>query len=318
MTDLSFDLDAILNRGKGRFKKSETLKQGTSHYRILPSIFPTTRQISRFWAVHWLLGPNGKKLQAQCTKYLEGVCPICNTHAETEEEIKRAKANGDDALLEKLKKAEEHFRPSRHVYYNALNSANEVVVLKLSSTVSKQLEVRLVEAARDKGFDAISLTSGVWFEFKKNGIGRDSVMVDYKRDPKTDLRDHTPIPDEIQATFEQKMCNIHNTQGLGIKTFGAKQLADYLRGTPLEMAGAEAGGSSYEESGEDDAPTPPPVAQAPTQTTAPAAAPAAAAAQTQAPTAPAAQTTAPATGGATMSPANKANLDRLNNLLKKR
>lgn len=251
--NLSFDLDAIVNRGKKNFKKSETLKQGVSVYRILPSAFSTTRQLSKFWAVHWLTGPNGKKMQVECTQYKEKFCPICNAHREVEEELKRAKANGNKDLVDKLSDTEQALRASRHVYYNALNAGNEIIILKLSSTVSKQLEEMFARSVREKGFDPISPTTGVWFEFVKSGIGRDSVRVDYKRDPKTDQRDHNQVADETMRSYlNGGATNIYTSEGLNIKQFSAAQLAGYLQGQPLELSSSSSGSSSSSEDGSEE------------------------------------------------------------------
>lgn len=236
LDNLSFDLEAIVNRGKSKnYAKSETIKPGVSSYRILPSNNTTTRQISKFWAVHWLLGLNGKKIQTECTQYKEKFCPICNAHKEVEEEQRRAKETGDKALQDRLKESEEALRPARHVYYNALNSSNELIILKLSSTVSKQLETLLQDSVTKKGFDPISPSTGVWFEFTKQGFGRDSVRVDYRRDPRTDQRDHATVADEIMNLYKASSTNIYTAEGLNIKQFTAKQLADYLRGIPLPV-----------------------------------------------------------------------------------
>jgi hypothetical protein len=273
--NLSFDLNAIVNRGnKKTYAKSETIKPGVSSYRILPSAVASTRQISKFWAVHWLLGPNGKKLQTECTQYKEKFCPVCNAHKEVEEEQKRAKETGDKALQDRLKESEEALRAARHVYYNALNASNEIVILKLSSTVSKQVETLLQDSVTKKGFDPISPTTGVWFEFTKQGFGRDSVRVDYRRDPKTDQRDHTPVADETMNLYKSSATNIYTAEGLNIKQFTAKQLSDYLRGIPLPMENAASSTTESSDDSDDtsEAPSTPQSVATATETQAPAAA----------------------------------------------
>jgi hypothetical protein len=244
LTELGFDLDDLTGEGKKRNRVNfAKIEQGASSFRILPSFNPANKKISHTWVTHWLTGPSGKKTQVQCTYYTEQYCPICERHKEIEEQIKRLGDSGDsDAdVLEELKESEEALRRSKNVYMNALNANNELVVLRISATVEKLLGVLFKDAVEKKKFDPTNPKTGTWIEFTRNGTGQAAVKVDYKKIIKVvdgeefEKRDHTPITDEQLDYLKTAATDIHSPEKVLVKTFSAKQLADFLRGIPLEQ-----------------------------------------------------------------------------------
>jgi hypothetical protein len=244
--ELGFDIEALLNKGKPRFEKRkyESLKQGTAFYHLLSSYNPANRSLDHKYHVHWLkyVNENGEtvNVKAQCVKYIEGFCPICDAHRKADDALKHAVANGiTGESLKRLQDAENALRASGTVYYNALNANNETVVLQLSSTVSKLLDKKIAEAYQDFGNDITSTNNGIWFQFKKDGIGRESVTVDFKRVRSsengkiTESIDQTPVAPELVEKLSGQVADIHNPDAVGIRLFTAKELANFLRGEAL-------------------------------------------------------------------------------------
>ena len=260
--ELGFDLEALINKGKRRPKvKYESLKEGTQGFRILPPFNPARRDLNYTYHVHWVQGASGL-IKVMCTYYTEKYCPLCEQHKSVTETLERLKKeNPKSEQISMLQEAEQKLRKSRTVYYNAVNSNQEVVVLQLSSTVSQLLDKKIIEAAQKKQFDATSLKAGVWFEFTKSGKGRDSVTVDFRRISKevngelVEVLDRTPIKVEVVENIETLVTEIHKPEALWIKTFTARQLADYLRGVLLEEAN---GNKANEADSSDEAPSAPP------------------------------------------------------------
>jgi hypothetical protein len=243
--ELGFDLEALLNKGKKKsFAKTEYLKQGTAFYRILPTFNPANRRLEHKYHFHWVeyTDENGKarKTTVQCTKYVEGFCPLCAAHDEAAQALKHAQENGgSEETIKRLSEASFRLQVSSNVYYNALNAANEVVLLALSSTVSKLLDAKLIEAVKDFNLDPTNPTNGLWFAFKKEGKGRESVTVDFKRTRSTvngkivEEIDQTPVAEDLAARLPELVTDLHDMSKVGIKSYTAAELADFLRGKPL-------------------------------------------------------------------------------------
>ena len=237
--DLGFNYNAMVNKGKGnRPFKFERLKEGVQFYRILSLLGPE-RSLSRTFATHWI--QNGeKKMQIECTLYTDGGCALCDEHKNVELKLKRAEESGAPAdVVAELKERENALRVNRTVYFNALNSNNELVVLQLTKTVKDLLEKKIQEAVEVKGFDPTSMKSGVWFEFKKLGKGRDSVTVDFKRISMevdgdiVEKLDRSPIAEDLASRLLDVAPNIHSHEAMWIRQYSAKEVRDFINGTPL-------------------------------------------------------------------------------------
>ncbi len=266
--ELGFDLDALLNKSKKRSRyKFESLKEGSAIYRILPSFNPANRKLDETYNMHWLTGSSGNPMKVACTYYTEKYCPICEAWKAAKEAYESArKESPDGAHAKRLAEAEQRLRKSRYVYYNALNAANEPVILQLSSTVSGLLDKKIIEAVQEKSFDPTALKGGVWFKFSKQGKGRESVAVDFNRISATDADgeiveklDRRPVADDLASQLPGLVADLTNTEILWIKTFSSKELADYLRGVPLNdgrrSTTAQDASDEEEEEGENNTPS---------------------------------------------------------------
>jgi len=238
---LSFDLEALLNKGKRNRKyKFEYLKDGLASYRILPSFDSANRRFEHGYALHWLTGENGKPVKALCTYYTEKFCPVCQAHKATKEAYEGAvKAAPQAENTKRLAAAMMKLSVARSTFYNAVNASGEPVILELNSTVSKALEVLIIEAYQKKNFDATALKGGVWFDFTKSGKGRDSVRVDYKRISRlvegemVDVLDRTGLSEELTNRLPTAVANLHDPKTMWIREYTALELGDYLKGKPL-------------------------------------------------------------------------------------
>jgi len=263
-------MDYILNKGKrGPKYKFESLKEGSAVYRILPSFNDQNRRIEAVYYVHWLTGENGKPTKVSCTYGSERYCPICEKHRETKDALNSARATDPSSQnTKRLQEAEDKLRASKTIFYNAVNAANEAVVLQLSSTVSALLEKKIIEAVQQKGFDPLSLSGGVWFRFNKQGKGRDSVTVDFNRVSVKDAEgeiaeklDKHALPEELVSRLQNEVANIHDAKSMYVNQYTANELADYLRGKALpnkratgSQAATTQSNQRAEASAEDDVP----------------------------------------------------------------
>lgn len=242
--ELGFDLDALLSNGKGggyRKVKTEYLKEGVAFYRILPSFDATDRRINFEYYMHWITGEGGQKMKVLCTKGTEGYCPLCEASKAQEQLFERLKTdpNADKERLKMLEENARNLRASKSIYFNAVNQQGEVVVLELNTTVVKLLANKM-EKAKELGFDPTHPKTGAWFRFSKKGKGRDAFEVDFKKITVTidgemlEKNDRTALTDEQIASLPTSVHDLKNAGNMYIQTFTAKELADFVRGTPLK------------------------------------------------------------------------------------
>jgi hypothetical protein len=250
--ELGFDLGALINKGK-KFNsvKSEFLKEGDSFYRLIPPApGAANRELNHKWVTHWLTGSNGKKMQVACTYFTEKYCPLCAVAKEIQAQIDRLTDKGErkpetfsedeKAELKRLWEGKRQFEATRTFAYLAFNANNEVVALKLSSTVSQLLDKKVFQAATEYGFDPTALNGGVWFKFSKHGKGRDSVTVDFKRvvtkvnGKIQEELDQTDLPEDALNRLANSRPDIHSPKDMWVKEYSAAQLGSFLKGMPLD------------------------------------------------------------------------------------
>jgi hypothetical protein len=250
--EVGFDLNALINKGK-RFNsvKSEFLKEGDSFYRIIPpALGAANRELNHKWVTHWITGQNGKKMQVACTYYTEKYCPLCAIAKEIQAQIDRITEKGERKTesfsdeekqeLKRLWEAKREYESTRSFAYLAFNANNEVVALKLSSTVSQLLDKKIYQAATEYGFDPTAFNGGVWFKFSKQGKGRDSVTVDFKRvvtkvgNKIQEELDQTDLPEDALNRLNNSRPDIHSAKDMWVKEYSALQLANFLKGIPLD------------------------------------------------------------------------------------
>jgi len=255
MTDkieLGFDFDALINKGK-KFNsvKSEFLKEGDSFYRLIPPANSSkNRQLNHKWVTHWLTGSSGKKIQVACTYFTEKYCPLCAVAKEIQAQMDRITDGGKrkpESLSEdeknevkRLWEGKRQYEATRSFAYVTLNASNEVVVLKLSSTVSQLLDKKVFQAVTEYGFDPTAISGGVWFKFSKSGKGRDSVTVDFKRvvtkvnGKIQEELDQSPITEDALNRLNGSRPDIHSHKDMWVKEYSAAQLGAFLKGIPLD------------------------------------------------------------------------------------
>lgn len=250
--ELGFDLGALLNKGK-KFNsvKSEFLKEGDSFYRLIPPApGAANRELNHKWVTHWITGGNGKKMQVACTYFTEKYCPLCAIAKEIQSNIDRITDKGErrpetfsedeKAELKRLWEGKRQYEATRTFAYLAFNASHEVVALKISSTVSQLLDKKVFQAATEYGFDPTALNGGVWFKFSKQGKGRDSVTVDFKRvvtkvnGKIQEELDQTDLPEDALNRLNNSRPDIHSPKDMWVKEYSATQLSSFLKGVPLE------------------------------------------------------------------------------------
>lgn len=255
--ELGFDFDALINKGK-KFNsvKSEFLKEGDSFYRLIPPANSSqNRQLNHKWVTHWLTGSNGKKIQVACTYFTEKYCPLCAVAKEIQAQIDRITDGGnrkpenlsedEKNEVKRLWEGKKQYEATRSFAYLTLNASNEVVVLKLSSTVSQLLDKKVFQAVTEYGFDPTSVVGGVWFKFSKVGKGRDSVTVDFKRvvtkvnGKIQEELDQSAIPEDALNRLNSSRPDIHSHKDMWVKEYSAAQLGAFLKGIPLDGQGEE-------------------------------------------------------------------------------
>lgn len=250
--ELGFDLGALLNKGK-KFNsvKSEFLKEGDSFYRLIPPApGAANRELNHKWVTHWITGSNGKKMQVACTYFSEKYCPLCAIAKDIQSNIDRITEKGErkpesfsedeKAELKRLWEGKRQFEATRTFAYLAFNANNEVVALKISSTVSQLLDKKVFQAATEYGFDPTALKGGVWFKFSKQGKGRDSVTVDFKRVVSKvngkiqEELDQSDLPEDALNRLNNSRPDIHSPKDMWVKEYSAAQLGAFLKGVPLD------------------------------------------------------------------------------------
>lgn len=239
--DLGFDLDALLGN-----KKSKTnykyLEEGIAVYKILPpSPTSSNRSLNSEHNFHWVMDASGKKIKVQCTYYTEKYCPLCNAHKNAEEAYNQAlKMDPNSENTKRLKESAFSLQKSKTICYAAVTLNGEVVVLQLTKTVSDLLVKKIAEAYEKRSIDATNMSNGLWFEFNKQGKGRDSVSVDFNRFQKeidgetVDVLNRNPVPKEISENLAEKIPDIHSKKIMWIQEYSGAELSDYLKGTPLK------------------------------------------------------------------------------------
>lgn len=241
--ELGFDLDALKNQGKRkRLVFFEYIKDGTSVYHLVPAYASTSRELSHLYRSHRMTGPTGNFMSVSCTYYSpERYCPLCESRKQTMEAIDRAKREGNEDEATRLSEQEKGLRVWNNVYYNAVNAANEVVILQLSSTVANDLNMLVAEAVEKRKFDPSSPTTGVWFKFRKTGKGQGSTKVEFSRitaisesGEEIEKLDRSSIHADVLNGLDEKVADIHSPSSMFIKEYTAAQLVNVMRGVPAE------------------------------------------------------------------------------------
>ena len=206
---LSFNLEAL---EQSRTSDFDTIKDGTSYYRILP---PYGTNHNGFpWAYHalhfGLKDVNDSVVPVRCSYDKEKFCPICEKVWEVQEALEALGKTASDAEKEPYQQYINTFKADRAFYVNAVNQEGLVKKLKLKSSYitgkrgqSGKTDGRLVqlikEAVNDKNFDPFSIDTGVWFKFTRTGkLFNTDYNVEFKR---TSSKINGRIIEELDTTL---------------------------------------------------------------------------------------------------------------------
>jgi hypothetical protein len=216
---LSFDLGAMERRPSDL----ETIKDGTSYYRILPPFGKNNR--GALWSqymIHWgFEDASGNKVPVTCSYLTEKFCPICTKVRDAEEKRKGfAKGTSEYDQLDAFIRT---YSVDNGYYLNAVTQEGLVKKLKLKPSAvfgrrAKNGEAanpnvlfsKIKEAINSFQVDPVSLDAGVWFAFTKAGQMFDTTYsVDFRRTSSkvngriTQEIDTTPLTEQFPELYQQ-------------------------------------------------------------------------------------------------------------------
>lgn len=178
------------------------VERGSNVYRILPPYgdvsvhnnFPYTK-----WSIAWLVDPRTGKRRPFASPLSDGEpdCPVKEFQDafRTFLDNKKSQLEASGASKEQVKEELEDLYQVQwqikiqHLYaYNACDKSGNVGLLEIKSTAHKALKKKMAEYISLYTQDPTSLgsasdDSGVWFNFTKEGTGKDTVYgVDFNKD----------------------------------------------------------------------------------------------------------------------------------------
>ena len=182
--------------------KRHSVKDGSNIYRILPphgNVEVHNNYPYKKWSIAWLADPRTGKRRPFSSPLTEGEenCPVKEYQDALKAFIDKKKATleadgaSKSAIKEELKGLHEIQWQIKvqHLYtYNACDKSGNVGLLEIKSTAQKALKKKMSEYINLYGQDPTSLNaegddSGVWFNFLKEGIGKDTTYsVDFSKE----------------------------------------------------------------------------------------------------------------------------------------
>lgn len=204
---LSFDI-TTLDRPT-RENGIETIKDGTSYYRLLPPYGVNNRgALYAYTAVHWgFTDDRGNTIPLPCSYQSEKFCPLCEKVWKFEKELEQIPKDQreTDPHAQELTEFISTYRADKSYFFNAVTQEGKVVRLKvkpvLVSGTRQEKEGRLIKKLKEaveKGIDPVSLEEGVWLKFERAGKGfSTSYDVDFK---KTTSKVNGKVVEELDTT----------------------------------------------------------------------------------------------------------------------
>lgn len=203
MAEIKVNVDALKT---GRDWVRHKIQDGSNVFRILPPFgdpevhnnYPFRR-----WVIAWLVDPSsGKRLPFASPFSLGGQdtkCPVYEYSKALAEKIDRTKNKmkekgySDDQIKDKLAKLNKvawEIRLQKTFAYNAVDKSGKVGLLELKKTAHDEMKKMMLEYIQDFEMDPTSFgcdikaDSGVWFNIKREGKGKDTkYSVDFNRVP---------------------------------------------------------------------------------------------------------------------------------------
>lgn len=188
MSKIKINTDSLKSRREWVRHK---VKDGHNIYRVLPPFGEASNGYPyRKWQIIWgLKNPeNGRVMPYASSLMAEKKCPVTEYVAKLKvraEDLKnKMQAAGVDEeemkeRLSNLNKLISDLSPKTVYAYNAIDKSGNVGLLELKSTAHKELKKEMLEYIQTYEQDPTSLTSddndsGVWFDFFRSGLGRDT------------------------------------------------------------------------------------------------------------------------------------------------
>ena len=211
--------------------KRHSVKDGSNIFRIMPPFGDVETHNNypyRKWSIAWLVDPRTGKRRPFATPLSDGEenCPVKEYQDALKSFVEKKKATleaggaSKTAVKEELKGLYEIQWQIKvqHLYaYNACDKSGNVGLLEIKSTAQKALKKKMSEYIKLYGQDPTSLgsaedDSGVWFDFKKEGIGKDTTYsVDFSverfKDDKgrlVSVEDRTPLAPNVVEGYEDQ------------------------------------------------------------------------------------------------------------------
>jgi hypothetical protein len=205
--------------------KRHKVQDGSNVYRILPpfgDVEVHNNYPYRKWSVAWLVDPKRGSRMPFATPLTDGEenCPVKEYQEALRKFIENKKAmlqaeGVSDLQIKDLMKTLHDVQWNvkvQHMYaYNACDKSGNVGLLEIKSTAHKAMKKKMSEYIEKYGQDPTSLNSdlkedsGVWFNIKKDGIGKNTeYSVDFattqSKDSDGDIvfkSDRTPLPEQV-------------------------------------------------------------------------------------------------------------------------
>jgi hypothetical protein len=161
-----------------------SIKEGSNLFRILPPLgnLADKSKWAVYYSVHYGYFNSEKKMKPFAspewrnpkTKVIEIRDAAKDRIKEMKKALEDAKKSGDIAVVKALKEMLKIYNLSSHWYMNAINTNNEIGLLKIrhKAKLALDAEIRKLVAM---GIDPTSVDQGRFFEFSRIGSGPDTV-----------------------------------------------------------------------------------------------------------------------------------------------
>lgn len=221
---IKINMDSLKSRREWkRFK----VKDGNNVFRILPPFGDSSNgYVFKKWQVIWgLKDPDSNRMRPFASSMTsEKRCPVTEYVSQLKKKAEQIKAQlqasgeSDDLIKERLKSLNQlisDLSPKTVYIYNAVDKSGDVGLLELKSTAHKKMKDAMAQYISDYQQDPTSLNSedddsGVWFNVKRSGMGRDTEYDVEKCQHKTKKPtggysyddDRSPLPETVVNNFE--------------------------------------------------------------------------------------------------------------------
>jgi hypothetical protein len=223
-TKIKINLDSLKTRREWKRLK---VKDGQNVFRILPPFGESSNGYPyRKWQIIWgLFDPeSGRARPFASSMTSEKKCPVTEyvaalkKKAETVKSQLQASGQSEEEIktrLQSLNKLISDLNPKTVYIYNAADRSGEVGLLELKSTAHKKMKAEMANYIHDYNQDPTSLNSeetdsGVWFDVRRTGMGRDTEYDVKRLTIKTKNAagklsfedDRTPLPDSVVENYD--------------------------------------------------------------------------------------------------------------------